>query len=75
MMLKLLEPVNTASSLHSERKIVLTYFLYRVVHQHDEELNTIKKARRPGRPPSTKEDLLKRKVEALASEHESGFCE
>ena len=33
----------------------------------------MKKARRPGRPPATREDLLKRKIEALTSEHETGF--
>lgn len=33
----------------------------------------MKKARRPGRPPATKEDLLKRRIEALTSEHETGF--
>ncbi|PKS13014.1 hypothetical protein jhhlp_000355 [Lomentospora prolificans] len=43
------------------------------VHQYDDEFNTIKKARRPGRPASAKEDLLKRKIEALTSEHEAGF--
>lgn len=33
----------------------------------------MKKARRPGRPPATKEDLLKRRIEALTSEHDTGF--
>lgn len=47
--------------------------LISLVHEYDEELDALKKARRPGRPPSTKEDLLKMKVEALAKEYENGF--
>jgi translation machinery-associated protein 16 len=45
------------------------------VHQYDEELNELKKARRPGRPASTKEDLLKAKINVLEKEYQSGFCE
>lgn len=33
----------------------------------------MKKARRPGRPASAREDLLKRKIEALEDEYEKGF--
>ena len=47
--------------------------VFRFVNQYDDELASLKKARRPGRPPTAKEDLLKRKIEALASEHDSGF--
>lgn len=43
------------------------------VHQFDEELEEAKKARRPGRPASTKEDLLMMKVAALKKEQEDGF--
>ncbi|KAK7924286.1 hypothetical protein PG985_006340 [Apiospora marii] len=43
------------------------------VHQYDEELNDLKKARRPGRPASTKEDLLKVKISTLQKEYENGF--
>ncbi|ORY58864.1 translation machinery-associated protein 16 [Pseudomassariella vexata] len=43
------------------------------VHQYDEEMSELKKARRPGRPSSTKEDLLKMKIERLSKEHENGF--
>ncbi|KAF7521840.1 hypothetical protein G7054_g12324 [Neopestalotiopsis clavispora] len=43
------------------------------VHQYDEELNELKKARRPGRPASTKEDLLKAKINVLEKEYQSGF--
>ncbi|KAI1475937.1 hypothetical protein K445DRAFT_66655 [Daldinia sp. EC12] len=43
------------------------------VHQYDEELNEIKKARRPGRPASTKEDLLKVKIDNLQKEYQNGF--
>lgn len=43
------------------------------VHQYDEELSELKKARRPGRPSSTKEDLLKVKINALMKEYQNGF--
>ncbi len=46
----------------------------RFVHQHDEEYNEIKKARRVGRPASAQEDLLRMKIEALEKEHRDGFC-
>lgn len=58
-------------SLHvlwSESNAALSF-----VNQYDGELADLKKARRPGRPPSAKEDLLKRKIEALTSEHDTGF--
>ena len=47
----------------------------RYVHQYDEEYDAVKKTRRAGRPPSTKEDLLKIKIAALEKEYEAGFCE
>ncbi|KKA28981.1 hypothetical protein TD95_000901 [Thielaviopsis punctulata] len=43
------------------------------VHQYDEELDEIKKARRSGRPPSTKEYQLKTKKEAMETEYKNGF--
>ncbi len=43
------------------------------VHQYDEELSEIKKVRRPGRPASTREDLLKVKIDKLEKEHQNGF--
>jgi translation machinery-associated protein 16 len=43
------------------------------IHQYEEEYTSIKKARRPGRPSSSKEDLLKIKIAALKEEHEKGF--
>ncbi|KAI0828800.1 translation machinery-associated protein 16 [Hypoxylon sp. FL0890] len=43
------------------------------VHQHDEELNEMKKTRRPGRPASAKEDLLKVKIDKLQKEYQNGF--
>lgn len=46
----------------------------RYVHQHDEEYDAVKKTRRPGRPASVREDLLKMKVDALQKEHQNGFC-
>lgn len=44
------------------------------VHQYDEDYDSVKKTRRPGRPPSAREDLLKMKVEALEKEYQHGFC-
>lgn len=46
----------------------------RFVHQYDEDFEAEKKARRPGRPASTREDLLKVKVNALLTEYSKGFC-
>ncbi|KAJ1325900.1 translation machinery-associated protein 16 [Microdochium nivale] len=43
------------------------------VHQFDEELAEIKQARRPGRPASTREDLLKVKIANLETEYQNGF--
>ncbi|KAK4157689.1 translation machinery-associated protein 16 [Chaetomidium leptoderma] len=43
------------------------------VHQYDEEYDEIKKARRAGRPASTREDLLRMKVTALEKEYRDGF--
>ncbi|KAF5650513.1 TMA16-like protein [Fusarium tjaetaba] len=43
------------------------------VHQYDEEYNEAKKARRPGRPASVKEDILKAKINILEEEYKSGF--
>ncbi|KAK4124600.1 hypothetical protein N657DRAFT_633644 [Parathielavia appendiculata] len=43
------------------------------VHQHDEEYEEVKKSRRPGRPASTKEDLLRMKISALEKEQRDGF--
>ncbi|KAH6847378.1 translation machinery-associated protein 16 [Chaetomium sp. MPI-CAGE-AT-0009] len=43
------------------------------VHQYDEEYEEVKKTRRPGRPASAREDLLKMKIEALEREHRDGF--
>jgi translation machinery-associated protein 16 len=34
----------------------------------------LKKERRQGRPPSTREDLLKMKIATDVKEHEDGFC-
>lgn len=45
------------------------------VHQHDEELDEVKKTRRKGRPASAREDLLKVKIEELQKEWQNGFRE
>ncbi|KAL7619593.1 translation machinery-associated protein 16 [Parahypoxylon ruwenzoriense] len=44
------------------------------VQQHDEELSEVKKTRRPGRPASAREDLLKVKIDKLQKEYQNGFC-
>ncbi|KAK3321649.1 translation machinery-associated protein 16 [Apodospora peruviana] len=43
------------------------------VHQYDEEYAEVRSTRRQGRPASTREDLLKMKVEALEKEYRDGF--
>ncbi|KAI0017094.1 translation machinery-associated protein 16 [Xylariomycetidae sp. FL0641] len=43
------------------------------VGQFDEELSELKKNRRPGRPSTAKEDLLKLKVTNLQTEYRNGF--
>lgn len=45
------------------------------VHQYDEEYAEVKKTRRPGRPASVKEDMLKMKIAALEEEYRIGFCQ
>ncbi|RKL34691.1 hypothetical protein BFJ72_g9144 [Fusarium proliferatum] len=47
--------------------------IHSFVHQYDEEYNETKKTRRPGRPASVKEDLLKAKINILEEEYKSGF--
>ncbi|KAK4231978.1 translation machinery-associated protein 16 [Podospora fimiseda] len=43
------------------------------VNQHNEEYEQVKKTRRPGRPASAREDLLKMAIAALEKEHKDGF--
>jgi translation machinery-associated protein 16 len=43
------------------------------VHQHDEEYKRVKAERRPGRPASTREDVLKLKIQNAEKEWETGF--
>ncbi|KAG0130119.1 translation machinery-associated protein 16 [Tuber indicum] len=43
------------------------------VHRNDGELSELQKARRPGRSPSTKEDLLKQNVAREIEEFRTGF--
>ncbi|KAI0862071.1 translation machinery-associated protein 16 [Xylaria cubensis] len=50
------------------QELIKTY-----VHQYDEELDEIKKARRPGQPAKPKEDLLKVKIAHLQKEYQNGF--
>ena len=44
------------------------------MHQNDEEMNRLKKDRRPGRPASTREDVLRIKMAADEKEYQNGFC-
>lgn len=43
------------------------------VQQYDDEYNSVTKARRPGRPASAREDMLKLKISTLQKEYEHGF--
>ncbi|CEI39115.1 hypothetical protein FVEN_g10714 [Fusarium venenatum] len=47
--------------------------IHNFVHQYDEEYDAVKKTRRPGRPASVKEDLLKAKINLLEEEYKGGF--
>jgi translation machinery-associated protein 16 len=40
----------------------------------EEEYSEAKKERRPGRPASAKEDLMKLRLDTLQHEHQQGFC-
>ncbi|KAG0647074.1 hypothetical protein D0Z07_7274 [Hyphodiscus hymeniophilus] len=44
------------------------------VHQYDEEMSKLKKERRPGRPASTREDVLRIKIASDEKEYRDGFC-
>ncbi|KAI2631259.1 translation machinery-associated protein 16 [Xylaria nigripes] len=59
---------NQPLSLDVIQDLIKTY-----VHQYDEELDEIKKARRPGQPAKAKEDLLKVKIAHLQKEYQHGF--
>ncbi|KAI0409163.1 translation machinery-associated protein 16 [Xylaria palmicola] len=50
------------------QELIKTY-----IHQYDEELDEIKRARRPGQPAKAKEDLLKIKIARLQKEYQNGF--
>ena len=45
------------------------------MNKYNEEYEEEKKARRPGRPASAREDLLKVAIKGLDTEWEKGFCE
>ncbi|CAM1504246.1 Fc.00g018370.m01.CDS01 [Cosmosporella sp. VM-42] len=47
--------------------------IHNFVHQYDEEYDAVKKTRRPGRPASTQEDILKMRISALEEEYKKGF--
>lgn len=43
------------------------------IQKYDQEYVALKKSRRPGRPPSAREDILKIKIAALQVEYTQGF--
>ncbi|KAJ4292945.1 translation machinery-associated protein 16 [Collariella sp. IMI 366227] len=47
--------------------------IHEFVHQYDEEYSEVKAIRRAGRPASTREDLLRMKIETLEKEYGEGF--
>lgn len=51
----------------------MTLINSRWVHRDDEELFEMRSERRPGRPPSTKEDLLKQRIDREIEEFKTGF--
>ncbi|KAI9787639.1 MAG: hypothetical protein M1839_000170 [Geoglossum umbratile] len=55
-------------TIESVRSLIQTY-----LHRDDEELSKSKRERRPGRPSSTREDLLKQKIETEKNEFKIGF--
>jgi len=55
----------------NEPKALLTLCSY--LNQHAAELAELKKQRRPGRPSSTREDLLGRSMVTAEKEYDSGF--
>ncbi len=50
---------------------ILTVLSY--IQRHQDELEQFEKERRPGRPRSNREDLLRQKVDAEGKEYDSGF--
>lgn len=52
----------------------IAHACHRFVHQYDEEYEQQRKTRRPGRPASAREDLLKVTIKGLETEYEKGFC-
>ncbi|KAI1364045.1 translation machinery-associated protein 16 [Xylaria arbuscula] len=57
-----------ALSVDVIHELIRTY-----IHQYDEELAEVKKARRPGQPAKAREDLLKVKIAQLQKEYQNGF--
>ncbi|RWA10686.1 hypothetical protein EKO27_g4411 [Xylaria grammica] len=55
-------------SFDAINELIKTY-----IHQYDEELDEVKKTRRPGQPAKAKEDLLKVKIAHLQKEYQNGF--
>ncbi|PHH76297.1 hypothetical protein CDD82_4059 [Ophiocordyceps australis] len=52
---------------------VVQSFIHDFIHQYDQEQTLLRKNRRPGRPPTTREDLVKMKIAALEAEYKNGF--
>ncbi|MCJ1326366.1 hypothetical protein MMC10_003030 [Thelotrema lepadinum] len=54
--------------IEESQRLVLSY-----IHRDNDELDSLKSERRPGRPPSNREDLLKQRIAAEQGEYSSGF--
>lgn len=52
---------------------IVTQQQIRYIQRDGEELGRLESERRPGRPSSTREDLLKRRVDTENREYEAGF--
>ncbi|KAH0538519.1 hypothetical protein FGG08_004906 [Glutinoglossum americanum] len=55
-------------TIDSIRSLIQMY-----LHRDDKELSKLRGERRPGRPSSTKEDMLKQRIETEKKEFETGF--
>ncbi|KAH6990493.1 translation machinery-associated protein 16 [Ilyonectria sp. MPI-CAGE-AT-0026] len=62
------EDIAVAPELEEVQRMIHSF-----VHQYDEEYLNIKKNRRPGRPASMREDLLRDTKSTLDTEYKNGF--
>ncbi|KAH7361863.1 translation machinery-associated protein 16 [Plectosphaerella cucumerina] len=66
------DALREAGSVPLELSAVLE-LIEKYVHQYDEDLEEVQKARRPGRPASTRQDQLENRVKNLLEEQQKGF--